>query len=759
MLQKIERQTSWTRLDARKPSSAELFSSVVAFLRQQYPVIVVTILVALALGAVYLVSAKPTFTATATLIIDSRKNQLFQQQSVLGDIPVDSSSVESQVQILKSESVALSVIKELNLAEDPEFSGSGGGLIGTLIGGVTHLFSAANPNSDFEATRRTVEAFAGRLAVRRVGLTYIIEVAFTSYSADRAAQIANAVADAYITDQLEAKYQATRRASFWLQDRIKELRNQASVAERSVVEFKANNNIVESGGRLMNEQQLAELNSELVAARSKVSETKAKLDRIESILKSDSPDVTVDATVTDTLNSPVVTKLRSQYLEMASREADWSRRYGVDHQAAVSLRIQMQGIRAAILDELRRLGESYKSDYQIASQREASIQKELSTTVSESQVTNQAQVSLRDLESSAQTYRALYDNFLQRYMESVQQQSFPITEARVITNASRPLRPSAPRKSLVLGLSGVIGLVLGLGLARLRDLSDRVFRTSEQVETILETDCLAVFPKIARKETKQAVAHHHEPPVSSNSRIIQRNDGLFWHVVDEPFSRFSESIRSLKVAADLQNLSRQNRVIGFTSTLPNEGKSTIAGSFAELLAKSGARTLLVDCDLRNPSLTRALTPAARSGLLEYLGGSSSVADILWKDQTTNLDFLPAVVKTRFAHSSEVIGSDAMKEMFDTLLKTYDYIVVDLSPLAPVVDVRVTTKFIDSYVFVVEWERTRIEVVEHALGVARGVKERMLGVALNKADVSRIGRYGHEGYYYQNPYYSRYGYSD
>jgi succinoglycan biosynthesis transport protein ExoP len=340
-------------------------------------------------------------------------------------------------------------------------------------------------------------------------------------------------------------------------------------------------------------------------------------------------------------------------------------------------------------------------------------------------------------------------------MESVQQQSFPITEARVITKASHPLRPSAPRPLFVLALSGAAGLLLGLGLARLRDLADRVFRTSDQVETILQTDCLAVLPKIARKDSKGVA------PQAANARFeraIQRNDGLFWHVIDEPFSRFSESIRSLKVAADLHNLSKQNKVIGFTSTLPNEGKSTIAGSFAELLAKSGARTLLVDCDLRNPSLTRSLASAAKSGILEYLAGNASMADIVWTDHSTNLDFLPAVVRGRFAHSSEVIGSDAMKEMFDALLQVYDYIIVDLSPLAPVVDVRVTTKFIDSYVFVIEWERTRIEVVEHALNIAKGVRDLMLGVVLNKADISRIGRYGHDGYY-QNKYYSRYGYSD
>jgi succinoglycan biosynthesis transport protein ExoP len=753
MLQKTERQTPLSRVEARKPSSAELLASFVGFLRQQYLVILFAVLVTLGLGVLYLFNAKPVYTATASLIIDSRKNQLFQQQSVLGDIPIDSSSVESQVQILKSETIALAVIKDLHLQDDPEFSGSGGGLLGAVIGGIAHLFTASTPSSDFEATRRTVEAFGKRLTVRRVGLTYIIEISFNSFSAERSAQIANAVADTYVVDQLEAKYQATRRASFWLQDRIKELRDQASEAERAVVEFKAKNNIVESGGRLMNEQQLAELNSEQVTARSKVSEAKARLDRIQSILNAESPDATVDATVTDTLNSPVVTKLRSQYLELASRYADWSKRYGLEHQATIALYTQMQGIRAAILDELKRLAESYKSDFQIATQREAAIQKELMATVSESQVTNQAQVSLRDLESSSQTYRALYDNFLQRYMESIQQQSFPITEARVITKASAPLRPSAPRSLLVLVIAGASGLLFGIGLARLRDLADHVFRTSDQIEEILQADCLAVLPRIVRKDGQLPVPMVNAPP-----RSILRNDGLFWHVIDEPFSRFSESIRSLKVAVDLQNLSKQNRVIGFTSTLPNEGKSTIAGSFAELLAKSGVRTLLVDCDLRNPSLTRALASNAKAGVLEYLAGNAKFADIIWTDPLTKLDFLPAVVRTRFAHSSEIIGSDAMKEMFDDLLKSYDYIIVDLSPLAPVVDVRVTTKFIDSYVFVVEWERTKIEVVEHALNVAKGIKDMMLGVVLNKADIARIGRYGHDGYY-QNKYYSRYGYTD
>ncbi|MBR0750766.1 polysaccharide biosynthesis tyrosine autokinase [Bradyrhizobium jicamae] len=732
-------------------SSAALLTYLVGFLQRQYRLILAIIAGCLCLGLVYMIATPSSYTATASLIIDTRKNQLFQQQSVLGDIPIDSAAVESQVQILKSETIALAVIRDLHLTEDPEFAGAKG-ILTSLVEWGGWLFGSDTRRSEFDTLRRTAESFANRLTVRRVGLTYIIDISFRSLSPDRAAQIANAVADAYVVDQLDAKYTATKRASAWLQDRIKELRDQASSAERAVVAFKAANNIVESGGRLMNEQQLAELNSELVAANSKVSDAKARLDRIQAVLLSDTPDTTVDATVTDTLNNQVVTKLRSQYLELATREADWSARYGRNHLAAVNLRNQMQGIRVAIMDELRRLAETYKSDLEIAKQRQASVEKQLSQTVSASQATNQAQVSLRDLESSSQSYRALYDNFLQRYMESVQQQSFPITEARIITQASRPLKPSAPKLSFVLAIAGAAGMLLGLAVARLRDLSDHVFRTTDEIESILNADCVAILPRIEPQRNALQIAAAPRGP-----RTIERDGSLYWHVVNEPFSRFTESVRSIRIAADLAIRSSSGKIIGFTSSLPNEGKSTVATGFAELLALSGARTILIDGDLRNPSLTRGLAPNAEDGLMEVLSGRD-LSQLVWKDPASGLEFLPAVIGARTAHTSEILGSAAMKSLVDDLRKRYDYVVVDLSPLAPVVDVRTTTQLIDSYVFVVEWGRTKIDVVQHALNVASNLREHILGVVLNKADLKQMSRYGYHGYY-KNEYYRRYGYSE
>jgi len=746
-------------------SHAELLDISTGFLQRQYPVIVFTLLVMMALAAIYVLSAQPKYTAQAKLLIDTRKVQLFQQQSVLGDIPPDPASVDSQVEILQSENVARAVIKELHLTEDPEFMSPRVDLVSAIKGipsaimaSISSLFASSEGQpSEYDPTQAAIARLHSDLTIGRVGLTYVISINFRAPDPKRAAQIANAVADAYIVDQLEAKYQATRRAGVWMQDRMRELREQATSAERAVVGFKTKNNIVDAGGRLMNDQQLAELNSSLVQGRAQTAEAKAKLERIEEVLRMG---VEVpDATVADTLKNEVINKLRSQYLDFSRREAEFSVKYGSGHLAVVSLRTQMREIRKVIVDELRRIAQTYRSDYEIAKAREESLTKSLAEIVSVSQTTNQAQIALRELESSAQSYRALHDNFLQRYMESVQQQSFPISEARLITTASPPTSPSSPRTKLVLMLGAAGGIIVGFGLGMLREIADRAFRTSEQVASILHTDCIAVLPKIKGPVTFRS----HEPRADYGGldhRIIKRDQSLFWAVIDSPFSRFAESMREIRVAADLREPIKASKVLGITSSLPNEGKSTIAMALAQSIAQVGGRVILLDADLRNPGLSRKLSPQSKVGLLEVLANQVEIEDAVCFDPDTHLEFLPAVVTERMAHSSQVLASEATKILIERLRQSYDYIIVDLSPLAPVVDVRAMTHLVDSFVFVIEWGRTKIDVVEHALGLAQGVYDNLLGVVLNKADIRLLGRYeSHRRDYFHNRYYARYGYVD
>lgn len=736
-------------------SPAEDLTTYVNIVRRQFPAIVLITACTVALGLIYLFTATPKFTATSRMVIDTRKVQLFQQQSAFGDVAIDPAMTETQVEILKSENISLAVIKDLHLTDDPEFVGSSGGLVGAVFGLMGNLFGSNDAKSEFELTRNALDRFEKQRDVKRAGLTYVMDISFTSISADKAAQIANAIADTYIVDQLEAKYQATKRASVWLQDRIKELRTQATAAQRAVVAFKEKNNIIDAGGRLMSEQQLAEVNSQLIMARASTAEAKARLDRINDILKQEIP----DASVADALKNDTIIKLRGQYVDINARASEWTARYGPNHLAVIRLRSQMQEIRRNITDELSRIQQAYKSDYDIALTREESIKNSLASVVSETQTTNQAQVQLRELESNAQTFQAMYDNFLQAYMQATQQQSFPITEARLISPASRPLGKSQPKTLIVLGVAVAGGLMLAFGFAAARELSDKVFRTSRQVEDILRTHCLAVLPLLKKDSAakRPAGAERKAPP--GGQRTIQRNEKLFWYVIDSPFSRFTEAVRSMKLAADLNGAVKDNKVIGVTSSLPNEGKSTVAVNLAQLIAHAGGRVLLIDLDLRNPSVSRNLAPESR-GVIDVVAGKMALQDAIWTDGSTGLEFLPGGATPKMLHTNEILASATMKRLFDNIRSAYDYVIVDLPPLAPVVDVRATTNIVDAFVYVVEWGRTKIDVVERNLAMAPGVYDRLLGVVLNKADTNVLGRYeGYHSNYYYNRYYARYGYTE
>jgi len=731
-----------------------------ATVERQWPTMLYVVLLTFALAAIYFFTAQPKYTATAELYVDTHKIQLLQQQQTLGiDAPVDSSLIDSQVEILKSENIAQAVIKDLHLLDDPEFTGPPGGLVGGLVAFVGRLLPGSEtPRSQYAATRQAVARFAKALTIKRLGLSYVMEIDFQSTDPQRAARIANAIADAYVVDSLEAKYQSSRRAATWLQDRLKELRAQASDAERAVVEYKASNNIVDTGGRLLNEQQLAELNSALTSAQAVRAEAEARAQRVEEILQAvDQKGISAEtATVTDTLHNDVITRLRQQYLDLAERESDWETRYGPTHLAVVNLRNQMLEIRRSIADELKRIAETYRSDLDIAKSHEETVKQDLANLVAQSNQTSQAQVTLHELDANAQSYRALTDNFLQLYMVSVQQQSFPVTESRLITEASPPLNPSSPKLLLVMAIAVFGGCALAFAVATFRELADRVIRTGAQIENALGLECLATTPFV-KPPTKGGA---RGAPCDLQARTFASDDRMLSYALDSPFSHFAESVRAIKMAIDLRGLDKPNKMIGMTSALPNEGKSTLSAALARLIAQGGGKVILVDGDLRNPNLSRRLTPVAKTGLVETILGKARLEEAIWRDPATTLHFLPAVSAARNAQTSDILSSPQAEALFRELRDAYDYVIVDLSPLAPVVDVRATSKFIDSYLLVVEWSRTKIDVAEHALGAARHIHENVMGAVLNKVNMKTMRRYdGYRGAYYGNRYYKRYGYAD
>ncbi|MBR0703714.1 polysaccharide biosynthesis tyrosine autokinase [Bradyrhizobium diazoefficiens] len=739
-------------------SFSEVMENLWRIARRQFLIFLFVLPLSLILGLAYLITTPAKYTSHAMLLMDSSKVRILQQQSQspLGDVPIDTAQVETQVEILKSENIGLSVLKENKLINDPELSASGRGVFSRLF----NWRSWSEPSQD-KLTRDALATFLARRTISRVGRTYVLDIGYTSLDPNKAALVANAIADAYIVDQLDAKYQATRRASGWLQDRIRELRAQVSAADRAVLDYKESNNIVDvgaggatTGARLLGEQQLGELNSQLGTARAATAEAKARLERIQEMMRQEVP----DAAVADSLRNEVITKLRSQYLDMANREAVWASRYGRDHLAAVNLRTQMHEIKRSIADELRRIGESYMSDYKIAKSREETVEKDLARLVADTQSTNRDRLGLRDLESTAQVYHNIYDNFLQRYMEALQQQSFPITEARVISAAAPPTHKSSPVPAMVMSVAGTIGLLLSFAVAALREATDKVFRTARQVENTLDLNCLAVLPLLVEVETiksfeaRQGHLMREGSDLNQREALIERRS--IRHVVDDPLSPFAEALRSIKVAVDISSRIKATKVIGITSTLPKEGKSTVSSNFAQLIAHAGKSVVLVDGDLRNPTLTRLLSPEAVAGVLQVLDGSVSIEGAMHRDEQTGLSFLPAVINSRIAHTNEVLSSAAFGKLIEKLRGMYEYVVVDFPPLAPVVDVRAACEIVDYFLFVVEWGQTRTNLVQHQLQSAPQIKEKTLGVVLNKAKTELLSRY--ESYYERNYYGAGYG---
>lgn len=716
MLKQAPGSSNWSDMAFPTPTEALLQAWAVA--RRHKIVIGCFTLAFLALAVVYLAITPKQYLATAEMIIDPRKSTEFQQDNGSGGVaPVDSAVVESQGEVLKSENVAQAVIKRFDLVNDPTFAKRSG--LFSLLSPLTSLVFHGEQPSDYKRLRQTIDDFESRLTVKRLGVTYLFGISFLSPDPQQAADVANAVAAAYVADDLDAKYNARSRAAAWMQDRVKQLAQQASDAEHVLDDFRRTNNIVSTGGRSLDEQQVAEITSQLSLARAATSEAKAKLDRIDQITGGGG----LNLSVADALNNEVIVKLRDSYLDMSKREADLSQRLGHEHQAAVRLRADMNRVKASIFDELKRIGEGYRSDYQIAEAREDGLNGALDRAVQASQTTNTAQVQARQLESAAQSFRALYDSFLQRYGESVQQQSFPLTETRVVTSASAPLKKSQPKTLVSLAAATVLGALLGFGVGWLRESTDRTVRSGSQAETAAEAPVLSSVPNVVDRGRR-------------NLRDLSRE------VLNRPFSAFAESIREIRVLFTTME-DGPAQVIGFISAVPGEGKSTVSMNLGHLLAKSRTKTIIIDGDLRNPMLSRSLGAPRPRGLAELLRGKARFSDVIVRDSETGLDILPVAVTDERVDVGDLLASNEMKQVVQKLRQEYQIVLIDLPPLLVVSDAKAAAGLFDGFIMVTEWGKTQADEVARALQNSDRLRNRLFGVVLNKVETRLVA--GHRDY--------------
>lgn len=709
---------------------------LLAIVRRQWRLVAGFALVAIVLGGVYLATATPKFTSTAGILIDETNQKIVDQLSAISGVLEDEGQVLSQVELLKSEKIALAVSKNLNLKENEAFMQGRSGMLGSAIQAVKSVidirqwFKSEPPAANEDKIQRgIVDQLAMGLGVTRVGRSYVLEISYTSPDPALSAAIAKAYAEAYLADQLDSKYEATRRASGWLQARIAELRQKSLETDRAVQKFRAEKGLIATDGQLITDQQLAQLNSQLIAARAESAQAEAKFNRIRSII--DQGDT--DAAVTESIESDVISDLRAKFLDASRKEADIRGRFGIDHAQAVRLRASMAEYKRLMFEELSRIAQSYRSTNQVALSRQKTLEQQVSAAMGVSASANDAQVQLRELERESETYKNLYQTFLQRYQESIQQQSFPVTEARIITNPAVAENPSSPKKPLVLAVACIAGMLIGTGLAGLREFRDRFYRTGDQVLDTLGLEYLGSVPLANAAPLSNANTLDLPPQTVSKANSIAN------YVLDHPLSAFAETLRSAKMAIDVSNPGKQGKVVGIVSALPGEGKSSISINLSELLAQ-GSRVLLIDADLRNPGATRQLARHAERGILEALQDNAPLSELLLFDRETGLAFLPAVVRRRIPHSSELLTSVKMAQLLTLATSKFDYVVLDLPPIAPVIDSRAVAPLVDSYLLVVEWGKTARGMVKKTMQQNGAIAKRCAGVILNKVDSQKMKLY-------------------
>ncbi|RWN54797.1 polysaccharide biosynthesis tyrosine autokinase [Mesorhizobium sp.] len=761
-------------LDKRKPLpssdpvSADDFIDVERLLgmaARQAKVVAACAAIGLFLGVLYLQTTPPTYMATSRVLIDEGLNKVVDEVSAASVSMQTDSAILSQIEILHSARLAAVVVDKQKLDQNDAFMNPPTSAVSKAAGFVRGVVRYFRPNPAVgtadvtqldPATRDAMIASSRRdyailklqdeVQAERIGRSYVISIAYQATDPALATAVTKAYADAYLADQLDASFDATERAAVWLQGRLTELRESSHAAALAVEKFRAEHGLAVDDGQLISDKQLSDLNGQLIEAQADTARASARYQQYKSIVESGSDNAFRDAAISaDQPSNSIISTLKTRYLTVAKRQQDIEANFGAEHPQAVALAKERADISAQIFGELKQLTESYRNEYEVALARETALRANVALAAGKSSIDNQSQVKLRELEQKATALSTLYQTFLGRYEEASQQQSFPVGKIRVISDATLPKSAATPRTSIVLGLSLVLGVMLGAGVGGLNEFRERFFRTGEDVRDRVGLKFLGYLPIIGSKVAKDDKRDDGQADIkTAQSASAAERRARMRVSIDAPASMFSETLRSAKIAFDVVMEGQGSRVIGVISVLPGEGKSTVAANLAGLLAANGSKTLLVDGDLRNPGLSRSLGMEAEQGLMEAVVSGQTWQSVGKIDRQTKLAIVPAVPRGHFSHTSELLSSAGMRRFIDNAKETFQYIVVDLPPLGPVVDAKAFAPLADGFVLVTEWGRTPRAMVQSILSSESYIANKIVGVVLNKVDLKKLAKYGSIG---------------
>jgi len=599
------------------------FRRILLLVRRGKKTIFWTTAASLLLMAVFILVVPHRYTATTQILIDPTDLRAVGSElsptNQMSDVAV--LQVESQVRVLTSDSVLRRVIKTEALDRDAEFAGRPSLLRG-LIGAVG-LGSAAPADSTLTA----LTALRRSLVVKRAERTYVVDVSVTSLYPEKAERIANAIAQAYLAEQTDVRSDAARQISQTLSARLNELKDRVREAEERVEAFKARNNILGASGQLVNEQQLSELNNQLGATRARAAQAKARLEEVERLqrIKGD-----VGA-VPEAVQSPTITALRGQYAEIVRREAEQMTSLGARHPAVIEIQAQADRLRRMIEEEVNRTALSARSEYESAHANEDMLARSLEALKHNAVVTNEAMVTLRELERDVQASRAVYEAFLVRARETGEQERLDTKNIRVISRADLPLHRSFPPSNLILAVAALaLGIGAGIAITILRPPGD---------ETAARPD---VGRSLGGRPAGSKPARPARPDVPVLALLLGADEPLELWALSEPKSRFARDIRKIYEAVRTSHNKSGNPSLLVVATRSEDDDTAAVALNLAAIGALTQRVLLIDADLDQRMLTAVDAGQNEAGLVDVAVGRRVLSDVVVRDRETNINLLPFV---------------------------------------------------------------------------------------------------------------------
>jgi capsular exopolysaccharide synthesis family protein len=731
------------------------------------------------------------YTAAADIVLQPQQLNIQDIQSVLAQVPANSDATASEIEILSSRALAAQVIERLQLYRLPEFNADllPPGLRDRVINSVSDLSqrwlgwtpwpdssdsedasdtgdpadrSTTNASADNAENRDgtagdgadntdttgagghsdgsssstesggsvvgvgseatfdeadIIDTYLSSLKVEVRNNSRVVEISYTSQDPKLATSIVNTLVDIYLVNQLDGKFDALKRASSWLNERLASLREQADESENAVEAYRATAGLTEGVQASITAEQITKVNAQLSEARAALSAAQAQLDQARAFANTPSQ----LESLPEVLDYPVIQQLVQQEALLERQVVDMSSKLGERHPDLLNIKAQAQSVKDQIVREIQRVTRGIEPQVRAAKTRVASLETELDRVRNESIKYNESEAKLRTLQREAETNQDLLKTFLERAKETTDRFELESPDARLLANALVPTQPSEPRARVMLAVAAVFGVLLGVVLVYVAEQLNQTLRSGDDIEAVLGLPCLSIVPKI------RPLGGHVSP---------------YDYVLKKPMSAYAEAFRSLRAALWLGgDLGRGScRSIVVMSSRPREGKTAVSVSLARVVAAAGEKVILVDCDVRLPSVGKALKAEPQFGLIEVLMGKATREQVVQKDAGSGMDYI--LIGTQTPNSGQLLMSDAMSSLVRALREDYDLVVLDAPPVLALADARILASMVDAVVYCVQWRETSRSTVSSGVRILRGIGANVVGAILTQVNLGAHARSGY-----------------